>query len=328
MHTVVGTYRNMSEAQKVLTDLVNAGFDRDDISLVTSDAEGRYQNLANRKDVVDDDVTAGEGALIGGLEGGLIGFALGLGALAIPGIGPIVAFGPLLGGLIGAGTGAVTGGLTASLIDSGVAETDAHSYAEAVRRGYVLLSVHAPDERVDEAKSILNRYDVVDIDDRADQWRSQGWKGYDANAKPFTSKDIETEHSSYGSKATTGASITGPTSGTLGLERGAVRTYPTSSSFGTGTSGTTGYGNYSKYADDFRTHYQTNYANNQYSFSNYEPAYQYGTYLASEPRYRSRSWNEIERDVRRDWETRNQGAWEDFKDSIRYAWERAKAAVR
>ena len=83
MHTVVATYRNMSEAQKVLTDLVNAGFDRDDISLVVSDAEGRYQNLANRTDVVDDDVTAGEGALIGGLEGGLLGFALGLGALAM-----------------------------------------------------------------------------------------------------------------------------------------------------------------------------------------------------------------------------------------------------
>jgi uncharacterized membrane protein len=327
MHTVVATYRNMSEAQKVLTDLVNTGFDRDDISLVVSDTEGRYQNLANRTDVVDDDVTAGEGALIGGLEGGLLGFALGLGALAIPGIGPIVAFGPLVGALIGAGTGAVTGGLAASLIDSGVDEADAHTYAEAVRRGYVLLSVHAPDERVDEAKAVMNRYDVVDIDDRADYWRSQGWTSHDVKAKPFTSKDIEAEHSYYGSQATTGASVTGPTSGTLGLERGSVRTYPSASSSGTGTTGTN-YGSYNTHLNDFRTHYQTNYANNQYSFSNYEPAYQYGTYLASEPRYRSRSWTEIEPDVRRDWETRGQGAWEDFKDSIRYAWERTKAAVR
>src|SRR5262245_25888065 len=146
MHTVVATYRNMSDAQQVLTALVNAGFDRDDISLVTSDAEGRYQNLANRTDIVDDDVTAGEGALIGGLEGGLLGFALGLGALAIPGIGPVLAFGPLVGALIGAGTGAVTGGLAASLIDSGIDTTDANTYAEAVRRGYVLVSVNAADE--------------------------------------------------------------------------------------------------------------------------------------------------------------------------------------
>jgi uncharacterized membrane protein len=310
MHTVVATYRNMSEAQKVLTDLVNAGFDRDDISLVASDVEGRYQNLANRTDVVDEDVTAGEGALIGGLEGGLLGFALGLGALAIPGIGPVLAFGPLVGALIGAGTGAVTGGLAASLIDSGIAETDANTYAEAVRRGYVLLSVQTPDERVNEAKTLMNRYDVVDIDDRADYWRSEGWSSYDVKAKPFTSKDVEAEHSYYGGK------------GATELERGTVRTYPSPSSFGTGTTGT-----YNTYLEDFRTHYRTNYANNQYSFSNYEPAYQYGTYLASEPRYRSRSWTEIEPDVRRDWESRAQGAWEDFKDSIRYAWERAKAAV-
>jgi len=319
MHTVVATYRNMSEAQKVLADLVNAGFDRDDISLVVSDVEGKYQDLANRTDVTDDDVTAGEGALIGGLEGGLLGFALGLGALAIPGIGPIVAFGPLVGALIGAGTGAVTGGLAASLIDSGIDETDAHTYAEAVRRGYVLLSVQTPDERVNEAKDIMNRYNVVDIDDRADYWRSQGWSSHDVKAKPFTSKDIEAEHSYYGSKGTT--------SGTMGLERGTVRTYPSTSSVGMGTTGTN-YGSYNTHLEDFRTHYRTNYANNQYSFSNYEPAYQYGSYLASEPRYRNRAWNEIEMDVRRDWETRGQGAWEDFKDSIRYAWERTKAAVK
>lgn len=327
MNTVVGTYRNMSEAQKVLTDLVNAGFERDDISLVTTDVDGQYQSQANRTDVVGDDVTAGEGALIGGLEGGLIGFALGLGALAIPGIGPILAFGPLVGALIGAGTGAVTGGLAASLIDSGIDETDAHTYAEAVRRGYVLLSVHSTDERGDEAKAIMNRYDVVDIDDQASQWKSQGWTGYDEKAQPFTSKDIEAEHSAYSSKATTGASVTGSTTGTLGLERGTIRTYPTTSSVGTGTSGTN-FGSYNNYLDDFRTHYGTNYANNQYSFSNYEPAYQYGSYLGSEPRYRDRAWNEIESDARRDWETRGQGAWEDFKDSIRYAWERTKAAVR
>jgi uncharacterized membrane protein len=309
----------MSEAQKVLTDLVKAGFVRDDISLVVSDAEGKYQNLANRTDVTDDDVTAGEGALIGGLEGGLLGFALGLGALAIPGIGPILAFGPLVGALIGAGAGAVTGGLAASLIDSGIDETDAQTYAEAVRRGYVLLSVNAPDERVDEAKALMNRYDVVNVEDRADAWRSQGWSGYDEKAKPLTSKDIEAEHSYYGSKGTT--------SGTTALERGTVRTYPSASSSGTGTTGTN-YGTYNTHLEDFRTHYRTNYANNQYSFSNYEPAYQYGTYLASEPRYRSRTWTEIEPDVRRDWETRGEGVWEDFKDSIRYAWERAKAAVR
>lgn len=300
MHTIVATYRNIDEAQKVLTDLVNAGFDRDDISLVASDAEGKYQNLVNRTDVTNpDDVTAGEGALVGGLEGGLIGFALGLGALAIPGIGPVLAFGPLIGGLIGAGAGAVTGGLVAGLIDMGIDETDAHVYSEAVRRGYILLTVQAPEGRENEARVILNRYNPVDVEDRANFWRSQGWTGHEVNAKPLTTRDLEAERT-YASSTTTAA------------------TKPSM----------TGSSSFSSNLEDFRKHYQTNYANNRYSFSNYEPAYQYGSYLASEPRYRNRTWVEIEPDVRRDWESRSQGAWEDFKDSIRYAWERTKAAVR
>jgi uncharacterized membrane protein len=331
MHTIVATYRNIGEAQKVLTDLVNAGFDRDDISLVASDAEGRYQNLANRTDVTDvDDVSAGEGALVGGLEGGLIGFALGLGALAIPGIGPVLAFGPLIGGLIGAGTGAVTGGLVAGLIDMGVDETDAHVYSEAVRRGYVLLSVRAPEGRENEARAILDRYSPVDIDDRANDWRSQGWTGYDVNAKPLTTRDLEAErsYSSSGTATSMGSSATGQSmSSQRPLQSNTVRSYASSTPSTMSSSGT-GSSSFSSNLEDFRKHYQTNYANNQYSFSNYEPAYQYGSYLASEPRYRNRTWTEIEPDIRRDWESRSQGAWEDFKDSIRYAWERTKAAVR
>jgi hypothetical protein len=289
MHTVIATYRNIAEAQKAVTDLVNAGFDRDNISLVASDAEGRYQHLTSRTDVDDHDVSAGEGALVGGLEGGIIGVALGLGALAIPGIGPVLAFGPLIGGLIGAGAGAVTGGLVASLIDLGIDETDAHTYAEAVRRGYTLVTVHAAEGRVNEARSILSRYDVVDIDDRAEHWRSQGWTSHEVNAKPFARKDIEAEHGYWD----------------------------------------TGYNrDFDSNLEDFRKHYRTNYANNQYSFNNYQPAYQYGYGLADDPRYTGRTWMEIEPEVRRDWESRGHGAWEDFKDSVRYAWERAKAAVR
>lgn len=290
MHTVIATYRNITEAQKAVTDLVNAGFERDNISLVVSDTEGRYQHLTSQANVTDpNDVSAGEGALVGGIEGGIIGMALGLGALAIPGIGPVLAFGPLIGGLIGAGAGAITGGLAASLIDLGIDETDAHTYAEAVRRGYALVTVQAPEGRVDETRSILSRYDVVDIDDRAEHWRSEGWTGYDVEAKPFTRKDVEAEHGYWDT----------------GYNQG-----------------------FDSQLEDFRKHYRTNYANNQYSFNNYQPAYQFGYGLAEDPRYTGRSWTDIEMDVRRDWESNRQGAWEDFKDSVRYAWERAKATVR
>jgi hypothetical protein len=303
-------------AQKVVTDLVNAGFSRDDISLVTSDAEGRYQKVASHEKVKPlDDLSAGEGALVGGAEGGLIGLALGFGALAIPGIGPVLAFGPLIAGLIGAGAGAITGGLAAGLIDSGIDETDANVYAEAVRRGFVLLTLHAPEGRENEAKVIMNRYGVVDLDDRADYWRTkEGWTGYDVQAKPFTVKDIEAEQSYYkGTSVPAGSTASS-------REKVSVRSYATPTM-------TTGQHDFNSQLEDFRKHYQANYASNQYSFSSYQPAYQYGYKLADDVRYRDRTWTEIEPEVRRDWETRNQGAWEDFKDSVRYAWERAKAFV-
>jgi stress response protein YsnF len=414
MNTIVATYRTIEEAQKVVNDLVNAGIDRDNISLVTSNADNRHQHLTNRTDVTDDDdVSAGEGALVGGVAGGLLGAALGLGALAIPGIGPVLAFGPLIGGLIGAGAGAVTGGLTASLIDMGVDETDAHSYAEAVRRGYTLVTVHAPDEHTDEARAIMSRYNVVDIDERTDYWQSEGWTGHDVKAKPFTSRDIEAEHSHFESDVdheTIPVVEEEIAVGKREVERGGVRvrSYMTTTpveeqvqlretrvnverrpvdrpvtdadldtfqertievtetaeeaiiekrarvveevvidkdvdthtetirdqvrhtevdveNLGTTSGRRTGY---DSYLDDFRTHYRTNYANNQYSFNNYEPAYKYGYGLAGNQSYQGRNWSDIELDARRDWESRGQGAWEDFKDSIRYAWERGKAAVR
>jgi stress response protein YsnF len=414
MNTIVGTYRTIEEAQKVVNDLVNAGIDRDNISLVASDADGRYQHLTKRTDVTDDDdVSAGEGALVGGLGGGLLGFALGLGALAIPGIGPVLAFGPLVGALVGAGAGAVTGGLAASLIDMGIDETDAHTYAEAVRRGYTLVTVHVPEEDTDEARAIMSRYNVVDIDERADFWGSQGWTGYDVNAKPFTTQDIETEHRHFESDVDHEAIPVVEEEIAIGkreVEQGGirVRSYMTTTpieeqvelretrvhverrpvdrpvtdadldTFQEKTIEVTETAEeavvekkarvveevvvnkdtdvhtetirdqvrrtevevenlettlgqrttYDTYLDDFRTHYRTNYANNQYSFNNYEPAYKYGYGLAGNQRYQSRTWADIEPDVRRDWENRGQGAWEDFKDSIRYAWERAKAAVR
>jgi len=409
MNTVVATYRTIEEAQKVVNDLVKAGFDRDQISLVTSNVDDRYRHLANVTD--KDDVSAGEGAVVGGVAGGLIGVALGLGALAIPGIGPVLAFGPLIGGLIGAGTGAIAGGLAAGLIDMGIDETDAHTYAEAVRRGYVLVAVHTPEVRTDEARAIMGRYNVVDIDERVDYWRSQGWTRHDIKAKPFTTRDIETEHSYYDRDVDHEAIPVVEEEIAIGkreVEKGGVRvrnyivTTPVEEQVelretkvnverrpvdrpateadlafqektievtefaeepivekrarvveevvvdkdtdvhtetvrdqvrhteveveNLGTTGRrTGY---DTYLDDFRTHYRTNYANNQYSFNNYEPAYKYGYGLTSNQRYQGRTWTEIEPDVRRDWETRGQGAWEDFKDSIRYAWERAKAAVR
>ena len=289
MSAVVGTYKDMTEAQRVVAALTDAGYSTDQISLVASNREGRYQEWVRDDVHVDDDVSGGEGALVGGIEGGVIGVLVGLGALAIPGFGPIVAMGPLLGGLIGAGVGAVTGGLTASLVNLGVPETAADTYAEAARRGYILVVVNGLDEAgMDNVEDIMNLYDVVDIDERGEYWESQGWTGYDPEADPFTASEYEREG------------------------RSLVDTYD----------------DYDLYYDDFYNHYNTHYAHSAYIYDDYDPAYRFGYRLASDPRYSSyTTWEELAPVARRDWETREGGAWEEFKDSIRYAWERVKMAV-
>jgi hypothetical protein len=105
--TVIGLYDNFSEAQEVVRDLVDAGFDRDQISIVAGDREGKYANELDRERTRKDKDTSTSGAATGAVTGGVIGaiagVVLGLGALAIPGIGPAIAAGPIISGLDGYG---------------------------------------------------------------------------------------------------------------------------------------------------------------------------------------------------------------------------------
>jgi hypothetical protein len=117
--------------------------------------------------------------------------------LAIPGIGAIVAAGPIAALLAGAGAGAVAGGLIGGLTDLGVDETQAEFYAEAVRRGGAVVTVRADESRVDEAERIMDRHGAYDIEDRVVQWKSTGWKGYDPKAEPFTFEEIEKDRTTY-----------------------------------------------------------------------------------------------------------------------------------
>ena len=166
--TILATFDSIEQANAVVNDLVTSGFNREDIGLALRDADNKYS-----AQIGDGDVSGGEGAGFGAIMGGLLGAVVGLGAIAIPGVGPIIAAGPLaaaLGALTGAGigavTGAVTGGITASLIDLGVPEEDAHYYAESVRQGAALVSVTAHDVDIDRATAIMNQHNPIDIDQR------------------------------------------------------------------------------------------------------------------------------------------------------------------
>jgi hypothetical protein len=208
--TVVAIYDDLQAANRAVRELVDSGIPRDNISVIAHNRGEGDQNVIRDRDVTAKSDTvadetgagAGVGAGIGAAIGGIGGLLVGLGALTIPGIGPVIAAGPLavaLSTLTGAGVGAVaggvTGGLLGALIGLGIPEEEAGYYAEGVRRGGVLVTVQADDVNTDRVMDVLNRYNPMDINERAAQWRSEGWTGYDPNASTSvdTSRDRMTD---------------------------------------------------------------------------------------------------------------------------------------
>jgi hypothetical protein len=200
--TVVGVFNSVHDAKNAVQHLENQGFSRDDVSLVCSNVASGYDRLteADRSAMADktSDVVADAG--IGAAIGGVGGLLLGLAGAAIPGIGPILAAGPIVSALTGAGIGAAGGGLIGALTESGVPEEHANYYSEAVRRGNVLVTVRAEGERADRASEVLDQHGAFDVDERVSGWKNSGWSGrYDDKAEPLSREDIERERSFYGS---------------------------------------------------------------------------------------------------------------------------------
>jgi hypothetical protein len=194
MTTVSALYDNATDAQNAVRDLVNHGFSRDRINVVASDAAGEYAEYYGQDIPADDTL---EGIATGALLGGLGGFVLGLAALAIPGVGPVLAAGPIASALIGAGAGAVTGGLVGALVDLGMDEDMAGYYAEGVRRGSILVTANVPDNMTERATDILARYNPVDISRRVSYWREHGWTQFDPKAEPYAMSEIEQERERF-----------------------------------------------------------------------------------------------------------------------------------
>ncbi|UXN59147.1 general stress protein [Phyllobacterium zundukense] len=190
MQTITGLYDDYSDARAAVTALEDAGVSSSDISIVGRDHDG-----------VETESNAGEGAAagagIGAVVGGTGGLLAGLGMLAIPGIGPVVAAGWLAATAAGAAAGAVAGGaaggLIGSLTSAGVDEDEAHVYAEGVRRGSTLVSARVDDDQADLARSILDQNRPVDIDSRRAMYREEGWERFDADNPDLTYEEIVRE---------------------------------------------------------------------------------------------------------------------------------------
>ncbi|HEV7302182.1 MAG TPA: YsnF/AvaK domain-containing protein [Tepidisphaeraceae bacterium] len=175
--TIIGIFDEMASAERAVTALEQAGFNRDDISVI------RNQNTTGSgttgtTGTHDEGMTTGEGAAVGAGTGAALGagagLLAGLAGLFIPGIGTVLGVGPLAATIIGgAGIGAAAGGLSGALMASGVSEEDAAMYTESVKRGSTLVSIRAADDRADEAADLLGSYGAVDIDERAASYRNQ-----------------------------------------------------------------------------------------------------------------------------------------------------------
>jgi hypothetical protein len=196
--TIVGSFDSFNEAHQVANDLRAAGFLDSDISIVANNAAGDYREDSRVAVAKDSDTSAtAKGAVTGAVVGGGAGLAASLAGLAIPGIGPIIAAGPIVATLAGAGTGAVAGGLIGGLVDLGVPETDAQYYAEAVRRGGALVTVRTDEARAGEVTDILRQHGAVDIEGRVERWRETGWERFDQDAPPYTPEQIQRDRAMY-----------------------------------------------------------------------------------------------------------------------------------
>lgn len=169
---VVGMFDKLQDAHDAVEDLVRNGFKRDQISLVAGDKEGKLKDYAADKGGKDISQGAAGGAGIGAVIGGLGGLLVGLGLLTIPGVGPVLAAGPLVSALAGAGIGAATGGLVGALVDAGIPDERAKMYDEGVRRGATLVTVNSEDHMADQAADILNRHNPMDVDRRVQEWQA------------------------------------------------------------------------------------------------------------------------------------------------------------
>lgn len=190
--TVTGMYATFADAQDVVDDLLSMGFQRETISVVANNVSGQYASLA-QAEAAGEDVSTGEGAAFGAVVGGL----LGLGALAIPGIGPVIAAGPLAAALVGAGVGAVTGGLIAGLVDMGIPDEEAGYYAEAVRRGGTLVVVNTTEDWVNKVVDVMEAHDPIDVEEQATEWRAAGWTGFDAQGAPMNEGQLASDREAY-----------------------------------------------------------------------------------------------------------------------------------
>ena len=194
--TIIAVFDDRAQARQAVEGLFENGYSRDEVSLIAHDVRGEEIDGEHHTDLEAGHAER-DGAIAGSILGGLGGLLIGMGSLALPGIGTAVVAGPVAGLLVGAATGAVVGGLVGALVELGVPEEDAHIYSEAVRRGSTVVAATVPEAKVPDVSAIFRQYDPIDVKQRSESWREEGWSRFDDSREPLTIEAIENERSRY-----------------------------------------------------------------------------------------------------------------------------------
>jgi len=160
--SVFGILKDRQQAELVVERLKNAGFYPNDISMLFADTSGTKDFAIEHETKTPEGVAAG--GTTGFVVGGILGWLAGIGSLAIPGLGPFIAAGPIMAALSGAAVGTAVGGIVGALVGMGIPEFEARRYESKVKEGSILVSVHTEDSGgVDRATGILKECNAEDV---------------------------------------------------------------------------------------------------------------------------------------------------------------------
>jgi hypothetical protein len=183
---VFGIYRDRAQVEQAVDALLAEDFRAEDVSVLMPDNIGTKDFAHEKHTKAPEGATTG--AVAGGVAGGTLGLLVGLGALAIPGLGPFIAAGPIMGALAGMGSGGVVGGIIGALVGMGIPEYEAKRYEGMIKEGKILISIHCDDsEWVKRAKRLLEQTGAQDISStseagadyaKTDKPRVRGGAGY------------------------------------------------------------------------------------------------------------------------------------------------------
>ncbi|MEO8205504.1 MAG: general stress protein [Chthoniobacterales bacterium] len=160
--SVIGIVTSRQQTEQTVQNLQAAGFPVSDISILIPDTDGERDFGHIKASKAPEGATTG--AATGGVVGGVLGLLAGIGALAIPGVGPLIAAGPIMAALSGLGAGALAGGLVGGLVGLGIPEIEAKRYEEKLKSGNYFIAVHTDDgDQITLAKEVLKNSGAEDI---------------------------------------------------------------------------------------------------------------------------------------------------------------------